>query len=193
MGITTSPVLHMTLRRNLPVWSVITPRRACATRGKVIDVGLYIYICKKFQNFFESFKVLSNTGRLLFEFNRLQYTLAAPEVFVAFANPVSLPSGYRVGIVRNTNIDQIKTTPLRYSQLDTVEHAYSRSTAAASSKAFRQAGCVCYYLQTVGHKTTYGSGPAWEGGSTWCLGNTPGSTFLSCSISLHLKRSMGDC
>ena len=83
VGMTTSPVLHMTLRRNLPVWSVITPRRACATRGKVIDVGLYIYICKKFQIFFESFKVLSNTGRLLFEFNRLQYTLAAPEVFVA--------------------------------------------------------------------------------------------------------------
>ena len=52
-----------------------------------------------------------STGRLLFEFNRLQYTLAAPEVF---ANPVILPSGYRVSIVRNTNIYQIETTPLRY-------------------------------------------------------------------------------
>ena len=44
------------------------------------------------------------------------------------ANPVSLPSGYRVSIVRNTNIDQIETTPLRYymlhARLDTVEHAY---------------------------------------------------------------------
>ena len=28
---------------------------------------------------------------------RLQYTLAAPEVFVAFANPVSLPSGRLTG------------------------------------------------------------------------------------------------
>ena len=59
-------------------------------------------------------EVHSNTGRLLFEFNRHQYTLAAPEVFVAFGNPVSLPSRYRVGIARNTNIDQIETTPLRY-------------------------------------------------------------------------------
>ena len=58
-----------------------------------------------------------STGRLLFEFNRLQYTLAAPEVFVSSANPVILPSGYRVSIVRNTNIDQIETTPLRYCML----------------------------------------------------------------------------
>ena len=62
-------------------------------------------------NFFLNFskysllEVHSNTGRLLFEFNRLQYTLAAPEVFVAIANPVSLPSGYRVSIIRNTIID----------------------------------------------------------------------------------------
>ena len=42
----------------------------------------------------------------------------------AIANPVSLPSRYRVGIVRDTNIDQIETTPLRYA--DTVEHAYLR-------------------------------------------------------------------
>ena len=61
-----------------------------------------------------------NTGRLLFEFNRLQYTLAAPEVFVSSANPVSLPSGYRVSIVRNTNIDQIETTPLRYCMLHAI-------------------------------------------------------------------------
>ena len=66
---------------------------------------------KKFQNFlylskYSLSEVHSNTGRLLFEFDRLQYTLAAPEVFVAFANPVSLLSRYRVGIVRNTNIDQ---------------------------------------------------------------------------------------
>ena len=40
-----------------------------------------------------------STGRLLFEFNRLQHTLAAPEVFVAHANPVSLLSGYGVSVV----------------------------------------------------------------------------------------------
>ena len=33
------------------------------------------------------------------------------------ANPVSLPSGYRVSIVRNTNIDQIETTPLQYCKI----------------------------------------------------------------------------
>ena len=41
---------------------------------------LYIDVCL-------SFKILTfrSPGRLVFEFNRLQYTLAAPEVFVAFA------------------------------------------------------------------------------------------------------------
>ena len=89
----------------------------------------YIYICKTF--FYLSKYSLSDahfsTGRLLFEFNRFQCTLAAPEVFVASANPVSLPSGYRVSIVRNTNIDQIETTPLRYCMRYAccmLEHAY---------------------------------------------------------------------
>ena len=104
----------------------IYPARACASKG-LCDRSwclLYIYyillyICKDF--FYLSKYSLSDahfsTGRLLFEFNRLQYTLAAPEVFVSSANPVILPSGYRVSIVRNTNIDQIETTPLRYCML----------------------------------------------------------------------------
>ena len=98
------------------VIDIITPHRACAARCKVIALGLGILSAKKFQNFskYSLLEVHSNTGRLLFEFNHLQYTLVAPEVFVAFANPVSLPSRYRVGIVRNTNIDQIETTPLQY-------------------------------------------------------------------------------
>ena len=62
---------------------------------------------------------------------------------MASANPVSLPSGYRVSIVRNTNIDQIETTPLRYCMLhcmlDTVEHAYSRLQLAR--KATRDRNC----------------------------------------------------
>ena len=99
---------------------IITPRAHARARGYVIGRGVYyiLYVCKTF--FYLSKYSLSDahfsTGRLLFEFNRFQ---AAPEVFVASANPVSLPSGYRVSIVRNTNIDQIETTPLRY----TVEHA----------------------------------------------------------------------
>ena len=112
------------------------PARACPSKG-LCDRSWCLYIIYLQKNF-ELFLYLSkyslsdthfNTGRLLFEIHRLQYTLAAPEVFVSSANPVSLPSGYRVSIVRNTNIDQIETTPLRYCMLhaiDTVEHAYSR-------------------------------------------------------------------
>ena len=108
--------------------NIITPRAHARARGYVIGRGVYyiyiiiyyiLYICKDF--FYLSKYSLSDahfsTGRLLFEFNRLQYTLAAPEVFVSSANPanpVILPSGYRVSIVRNTNIYQIETTPLLY-------------------------------------------------------------------------------
>ena len=115
---------------------LITPHAHARARGYVIGRGLAIST-KKFQNFFNLSKyslskVHSNTGRLLIEFNRLQYTLAAPEVFVAFANPVCLPSWYRVSIVRNTNIDRSKPHP--YGIIDTVEHAYSTIlyTATAS-------------------------------------------------------------
>ena len=101
------------------VFHIITPRAHVRARGYVIGRGLYICIyisTKKFQNFLNLSKyslseVHSNTGRLLIEFNRLQYTLAAPEVFVAFANPVCLPSWYKVSIVRNTNIDRSKPHP----------------------------------------------------------------------------------
>ena len=84
---------------------VITPHAHARARGYVIGRGVYIS-ARTF--FYLSKYSLSDahfsTGRLLFEFNHLQYTLAAPEVFVSSANPVILPSGYRVSIVRNTNI-----------------------------------------------------------------------------------------
>ena len=96
----------------------------------MIALGLYMCLClqKKILNLskYSLSEVHSNTGKFLFEFNRLQYTLAAPEVFVAFANP-SLPSGYRVSIVRNTNIYRSKPHP--YGIVDTVEHAYLGSRA----------------------------------------------------------------
>ena len=91
------------------------PARTCAARGYVIGRGvyilyivclLYIYISAKTFFYLSKYSLSDahfNTGRLLFEFNRLQYTLAAPEVFVASANPVNLPSGYRVSVVRNTH------------------------------------------------------------------------------------------
>ena len=76
--------------------------------GQTVTAMVQTYLClclqKNFLNLAKLSEVHSNTESLLFEFNRLQYTLAAPEVFVAFANP--LPSRCRVGIVRNTNIDR---------------------------------------------------------------------------------------
>ena len=119
------------LRSRMPL---ITPRAHARARGYVIGRGvyyiLYIYYISARTFFYLSKYSLSNahfsTGRLLFEFNRLQYTLAAPEVFVSSANPVILPSGYRVSIVRNTNIYQIETTPLRYCML----HACYRGVCA---------------------------------------------------------------
>ena len=68
------------------------PARACASKG-LCDRSwcLYIIYYISARTFFYLSKYsLSDahfsTGRLLFEFNRLQYTLAAPEVFVSSAN-----------------------------------------------------------------------------------------------------------
>ena len=88
----------------------VYPARACASKGlcdRSWCLFLYIYISARTFFYLSKYSLSDahfSTGRLLFEFNRLQYTLAAPEVFVSSANPVILPSGYRVSIVRNTNI-----------------------------------------------------------------------------------------
>ena len=50
-----------------------------------------LYICKKIETSLS--EVHFNTGRLLFEFNGLQYCFAAGQVFVGFANPVSVSFG----------------------------------------------------------------------------------------------------
>ena len=81
---------------------VITPCRACAARGQVIALGLDIYrFCPKKYSLSE---VHFNTGRLLFEFNGLQYHFAAGQA--------SQPS--QILLVcrsRDTNIAQLQTTP----------------------------------------------------------------------------------
>ena len=81
---------------------VITPCRACAARGQVIALGLDIYrFCQKKYSLSE---VHFNTGRLLFEFNGLQYHFAAGQA--------SRPS--QILLVcrsRDTNIAQLQTTP----------------------------------------------------------------------------------
>ena len=53
---------------------------------------LYIVSAKKFLKLkkYSLSEVHFNTGRLLFEFNGLQYRFAAGQVFMAFANPVSV-------------------------------------------------------------------------------------------------------
>ena len=89
--------------KRLDVVSIISIHKFAKKKKK--KKKLYLFYLAKYSLSDAHFK-------LLFEFNRLQYTFTAPEVFVASANPVSLPSGYRVSIVRNTNINQIETTPM---------------------------------------------------------------------------------
>ena len=56
--------------------------------------GVYIYSKKNLKlKKYSLLEVHFNTGRLLFEFNGLQYRFAAGQVFVAFANPVSVLFG----------------------------------------------------------------------------------------------------
>ena len=106
-----SPLLSLRTKVKFSV-KVITPRAHARARGYVIGRGVYyilyiIYISARTFFYLSKYSLSDahfSTGRLLFEFNRLQYTLAAPEVFVSSANPVILPSGYRVSIVRNTKI-----------------------------------------------------------------------------------------
>ena len=92
-------------------------------------------------------------------------------MFVAFANPVSLPSGYRVSIVRNTNIDRSKPHP--YGIVDTVEHAYSTAAELALGLIGRQGVfATIFRLSTL--RMDLGLG-RWiymvlrQHGSAWCL------------------------
>ena len=209
--------------------------------GRGVYYILYIYYISARTFFYLSKYSLSDahfsTGRLLFEFNRLQYTLAAPEVFVSSANPVILPSGYRVSIVRNTNIDQIETTPLRYCMLQIRLNTPTPGTASyiaivlcrlvvrvhcqphctkqysvvqcrvfsPQSMHFPIVWCLVYIhfaacslttnLQsTIATCTLHSFRLSTRGPGkvdlhavlARCLGNTPGSTFLCCSISLQV-------
>ena len=75
------------------------PVRACVARGYVSGRGVYMYIVYTFLEpiFYLPKYSLSvvyfYTDRLLIEFNGLWYSLAARQVFVAIANPVSLSFG----------------------------------------------------------------------------------------------------
>ena len=64
----------------------------------MIALGLDIVyrFCKKKKlelKIYSLSEVYFSTGRCLFEFNGLQYCFAAEQVFVAFANPVSVLFG----------------------------------------------------------------------------------------------------
>ena len=61
----------------------------------MIALGLdCIYSIKKLKlKKYSLSEVHFNTGRFLFEFNGLQYRFVAGQVFVAFANPVSVSFG----------------------------------------------------------------------------------------------------
>ena len=147
----------------------------------MIAVGLGIYIVCKRNSEFKSIPT--------------QEGLPALEVVVVFANPVSPLSRYRVGIVRNTNIDDIKTTPLQYCR-----YAYSRlctsqltpvtSYTLALGLIGRQGVfATIFRLSTRGSKLRMDLGLG-----RWIYmvlrQHSRIDLDLCCSISLHLKRSM---
>ena len=94
--------------------------RMCSKGSSDCSWPGYAYVYKKFRILQNTHFQKSTPTQEGFSSNLIAFStpaLAAPEVFVAFANPVSLPSRYRVGITRHTNIDQIEATPLRYCWL----------------------------------------------------------------------------
>ena len=97
---TTIATSNFCLSSQLSKW-LITPCVHARARGYVIGRGVHIYICKKMSDFSPYLSKYSlsdthfNTGRLLFKFNRLQYTLAAPEVFYYHVTQSSQPTSFQ--------------------------------------------------------------------------------------------------
>ena len=65
---------------------------SCYPAPRMRSKGSYIDTAKKFEIQLLS-EVHFNTGRLIFEFNGLQYHFVAQQVFVAFANPARVLFG----------------------------------------------------------------------------------------------------
>ena len=169
------------------------PACACASKG-LCDrswclLYIYIYICK---DFFLSFKIL--TFRCPFQHRKASLRIQSPSVYLSSSRSlrVQCKSCYSAVWVQGQhrqkhNIYQIETTPLRYCMLATVEHAYSR--LYYYTLALGLIGSVCH--PTIFRLSTRGSKLRLD--LSLVLRQHSGSTFLCCSISLHLKRSMGNC
>ena len=103
----------------------------------IIDVWktVFLYLSR-----YSLSEVHSNTGRLIFEFNRLQCTLAAPEVFVALQILLVCRPGTGSASSETQTLTRSKPHPYGIASylLDTVEHAYSRlySTVADSCTSY---------------------------------------------------------
>ena len=119
----------------------------------MIALGLdcIVYICKKN---FETQKIISevhfNTGRLLFEFNGLQYRFAAGQVFVAFANPVS-------GCKASTTPETPAPNHTPFSSRCRGRYTVERKQLGRQDGVFDNISEVNVWIWT------------WEGGSAWCL------------------------
>ena len=122
---------------------------------------------------------------------------------MASANPVSVPSGYRVSIVRNTNIEQIETTLTPTVLLDMALSMIQLAAQPASSYTLALgpliAACLPNYVWIW----------PWQGGSTCRHGQVLGKVFrqhsrIDLSLLQHqstseenhgrlLKRGSGYC
>ena len=93
---------------------LLLPRVRMRSKG-LCDRSWCLYIIYLQKNF-ELFFYLSKYSQEGFSSPSVYFS-SSRSLRVQCKSYVSLPSGYRVSIVRNTNIDQIETTPLRYCML----------------------------------------------------------------------------
>ena len=130
------------------------PARACASKG-LCDRSwcLYIIYYISARTFFYLSKYsLSDahfsTGRLLFEFNRLQYTLAAPEVFVSSAN-LQILLFCRLG----TGSASSETQTFTRSKPHPYGYGIARQIPEEVRHASRNADSACPFLPSRQYKT----------------------------------------
>ena len=123
--------------------------------------GLYSIVsakkCLKLKKYSLS-DVHFNTGRLLFEVNGLQYRFAAGQVFVAFANPVSVSFGKSIDSQKHKHC-QLQTTPpsaadIRLNTPIVCSLQLLNSSRALAFAARQAGGCGIW---------------TWESGFAWCL------------------------
>ena len=156
----------------------------------MIGRGVYILYIIYLQGLFSifqntHFQAPISAGRLLFEFNRLQYTLAAPEVFVSSANlQILLFCRLGTGSASSETQTFTRSKPHPYGIARQIRSRLLEALLCTTYLALGLIGSVCTLNLQAGKLRL---------DLSLVLRQHSGSTFLCCSISLHLKRSMGNC